>query len=182
MGVESNSMSSSIACAEEAEVLKLQCERIDLTLKQCQSDALENSDSLVDSLRNLYNLLIEMKPMAVQLDLSCSRVEIRLRDVAKDLISMNRVIMSIDDEMDGVVRETLYDDFGWYHEASDYVAQIDSEYDEQNERRKECDEYRPCYDAERWIDKCLDLCGYGVSLEAAVDCLRKTVHYSSSSS
>ncbi len=182
MGIESNSMSSSIARAEEAELLKLQCERIDLTLKRCQTDALENSDSLVDSLRNLYNLLIEMKPMTVQLDLSCSRVEIRLRDAAKDLISMNRVIMSIDDEMDGVVRETLCDDFGWYHEASDYVAQIDSEYDEQNERRQECDEYRPCYDAERWIDKCLDLCGYGVSLEAAVDCLRKTVHYSSSSS
>ncbi len=170
-----------MTCAEEAQVLKLQCERIDVTLKQCQSDALKNSPSLVDSLHTLYNLLIEMKPMTVQSGRSCSRVEVYLKDVAKDLISMNRVIMSIDDEMDGVVRETLYDDFGWYNEALDYVAQTDLEFDEQNERIEEC-QYNSCHDAERWIDKCLDLCGYGVSLEAAVDCLRKTVHYSSSSS
>ncbi len=169
-------------CAEETQVLKLQFERIDVTLKQCQSYALKNSPSLVDSLQTLYNLLIEMKPMAVQSDHSCSRVKIRLRDVAKDLISMNRVIMSIDDEMDGVVRDTLYDDFGWYNEALEYVAQTDLEYDEQNERIIECDGFNSCHDAERWIDKCLDLCGYGVSLEAAVDCLRKTVHFSSSSS
>eukprot|EP00985_Skeletonema_marinoi_P029461 scaffold27937_cov66-Skeletonema_marinoi.AAC.1 len=124
-----------------------------------------------------------MKPMAIQSDLSRGRVEIRLRDVAKDLICMNRVVMSIDDEIEGVVRETLYDDFGWYHEASDSVAQIRIECDGNNERIEACDEYNaPCHDSERWIDKCLDLCGYGVSLEAAVDCLRRTVHYSSSSS
>lgn len=163
-------MSSAITRAEEE--LKLQCERINLTLQQCQSDALKNSPSMVDSLQTLYSLLIEMKPMAMQSDLSRSRVEICLRNVVKDLIGMNRVIMSIDDEIDGVVKETLYDDFGWYHEASDYISQTCIECDEDN---------APCHDAERWIDKCLDLCGHGVSLEAAVDCLRRAVHHSSSS-
>lgn len=164
---------------EAQAALKLQSDRIDLTLKQCQSDALENSPSMIDSLQTLYNLLIEMKPVAMQSAYSRSRVEIRLRDVAKHLISMNRVIMSIDDEIDGVVKETLYDDFGWYNEASDYVAQI-IECDGKDEQ--ECEEYNaPSHDAERWIDKCLDLCGHGVSLEAAIDCLRRAVHSSSSS-
>ena len=181
-GEASNSMSVAATCPEEAQALNLHCERIDLTLKQCQAAALENnSPAMIDSLQTLYNLLIEVKPMAIQSNLNRNKVEMRLRDVVKDLISMNRVVMSIDDEIDGVVRETLYDDFEWYHEASsDQAAQPCIECGGNNKSIKEHGEQNvPHYKTERWVDKCLDLCGYGVSLEAAVDCLRRTVHYSS---
>ncbi|KAL7446187.1 hypothetical protein ACHAXM_010053 [Skeletonema potamos] len=169
-------------CPDDALALKLHCERIDLTLKQCQSDASKNSPALIDSLQTLYYLLIEMKPMALQSKFIRSKVKIRLRDVVKDLIRMNRVIMSIDDEVDGVVRQELDDDFGWYREVSDLVARTCIECDGNNKSINESDEYNsPRYDTERWIDKCIDLCGYGVSLEAAVDCLRSTVRHSSNS-
>jgi len=169
-------MNVAATCPKDAQVFKLHCERIDLTLKQCQSDALENSPAVIDSLQTLYNLLIEMKPMAIQSEFIRKKVKLCLRDVVKDLIRMNRVIMSIDDEIDGVVRETLHDDFGWYHGADRTCVECDG-----NEKSiNECGEYNsPRYDTERWIDRCLDLCGYGVSLEAAVDCLRRTVHHSS---
>lgn len=166
-------MSDTVATTPEdgQEVLALHCEQIDLTLKQCQSNALaRNSAAIIESLQTLYSLLMEVKTME-----KCGKVDICLRDVARELIRTNRVVMSIDDEIDGVVRETLYEDFGWYYEVSDLIAQGCAECDEHSNYMSNISE---SYDTERWIDKCLDLCGCGVSLEAAVDCLRRTVHYS----
>lgn len=172
-------MSAAAATSPEEEQvpLMLHCEKIDLTLKQCQSDALENSPALIQSLETLSDLILEMKPLAKSSDLLRSKVELLLRDVAKDLIGMNRVIASVDDEIDGVVRGGKSDDFGWYYEASGLIAQGCTKCGDgsKNKITKESE------NTERWIDKCLNLCGYGVSLEAAVDCLRSIVHYSSSS-
>ena len=68
-----------------------------------------------------------------------------LRKISQELMCLNRVILSIDEEINGTLDEE--------------IAHL-------NLRG----------DTERWIDKCLDQCGFGISLEAAVDCLRQVLN------
>ena len=178
-------MSTLVGCDDSRHALKQQYERIDLTLKKCQAHALENSPSMIDSMQNLYNLLNEIKPIAVQSDLDGKKLGSYLRHVAKDLIQMNYVVMLIDDEIEGVMREILCTDFEWYLKALGHFEQARVECDKNEETMKEPNRNNDnlsSWNIERFIDRCLDLCGYGISLEAAVDCLRGIVHNSSDSS
>ena len=146
-------MSDTVATTPEdgQEVLALHCEQIDLTLKQCQSNALaRNSAAIIESLQSLYSLLMEVKSMEKLENNLRGKVDKYLRDVARELIRTNRVVMSIDDEIDGVVRETLYEDFGWYYEVSDLIAQGCAECDEHSNYMSNISE---SYGTERWIDK-----------------------------
>lgn len=117
-----------------------------------------------------------------------------LRHVAKELIYLDRVISS--EEIEGTHRLDRFEydnDCKWYIDMMKIISQkvISKEVDTNTLDIKndlstssvdnQKDDIR-CDHPERLIDECLDLCGYEISLEVAVECLRQIVHDSSASS
>lgn len=112
-----------------------------------------------------------------------------LRHVAEELIDLERAILHVNDEVDGEFSPREYscdDDYGWYNEIMHKIVSIANG---SNDVCKNDDVIRistfrdpsadfSCNNQERWIDRCLDVCGYAISLEVAVDCLRRIVHHS----
>ncbi|KAL7465731.1 hypothetical protein ACHAXS_006054 [Conticribra weissflogii] len=133
-----------------------------------------------------------------------------LYKVARELIHLDRVVASVDDEINGndILIEYYHSDgfvgdFGTGDGVDYAVDSIDKNYcedapgetssgnyncDKSNKKscqRNKIDENSmddaPDHDdaenddPEQWIDRCLDLCGYAISLEVAVDCLRDVV-------
>ena len=115
-----------------------------------------------------------------------------LRNVAEELIWLERVIFSVDDEVTGEQSSYSFDyedDCGWYNDTLDKslrytelecISCRDSDRIGISSAAFDCTGSGLIYnDSERCIDKCLDACGYTLSLDAAVDCLRRIVHDSS---
>mmetsp|Transcript_4269 Transcript_4269/g.10870 ORF Transcript_4269/g.10870 Transcript_4269/m.10870 type:complete len:1189 (-) Transcript_4269:56-3622(-) len=117
-----------------------------------------------------------------------------LYNTANQLIHLERVIFSVDDEVEGNHSFHGIDyenDCKLYSDAMEIIAQVEEEYNASGDTRNTTDFNTAfdiysfdssCDDPERWVDRCLDMCGYATSLDAAVDCLRRIVHVSSSSS
>ena len=114
------------------------------------------------------------------------------RNVAEELIDLERAIIHIDDEVDGdfSLNECSFDDdYRWYNEMVHKISSLAKDsYDDDDGKRKDVIKISilqnpspnfSCNNHERWIDRCLDVCGYAISLEVAVDCLRRLVHHSS---
>jgi len=117
-----------------------------------------------------------------------------LRHVAKQLIYLDRVISS--EEIEGTHRLDRFEydnDCKWYIDMMKIISQkvISKEVDTNTLDIKndlctlsvdnQKDDIR-CDHPERLIDKCLDMCGYEISLEVAVECLRQIVSSRNSSS
>lgn len=115
-----------------------------------------------------------------------------LRNVARELINIDRVIFSVDDEINSEDFQDQFDydrDCNWYNDAMRTMTSWEADCDTTGATALAgCDNFsqggtdHSCDDPERWIDRCLDVCGYAISLEAAVDCLRQEVHAASHSS
>lgn len=189
-----------------------------------------SSDSkgvLFTTLKSLYHALIHLKSLRggeeyniagasetlVQIQEPCSptsetsiaiptpyEVQDFLYYVAKELINLDRVILLVDEEIEGEQSLDTFDyknDCIWYNDTLKILSQIGGDSSARVEvdiRKKSTDksliscdgpsvveDIIGCDSPERWIDKCLDICGYAISLEAAVDCLREIVHRTSSS-
>jgi hypothetical protein len=111
-----------------------------------------------------------------------------LRHVAEELIGLERVIFSVDDEVTGAHSSHSFDyedDCGWHNDTLDKAiryTEVENSSCRDTERigiTSAADSGLIYNDSERCIDKCLDACGYTLSLDAAVDCLRRIVHDSS---
>ena len=188
-----------------------------------------SSDSkgvLVTTLKSLHHALIHLKfprgeeeyniagasETLVQIQEPCSptsetsiaiptpyEVQDFLYYVAKELINLDRVILLVDEEIEGEQSLDTFDyknDCIWYNDTLKILSQAggDSNVSVEVDIRKSTDKSLISCDGpsmvediirndspERWIDKCLDICGYAISLEAAVDCLREIVHRTSTS-
>lgn len=111
--------------------------------------------SFESSLKSLYHAVLEL----------CDSDETSdsfRQSVSQHLIyNMDRAITSLDAEIEG----PFLDDSSTQH--------TDSRLNWETSHRSE---------HERWIDKILDLCGYGISLEVSVECLRKVARLSNRNS
>ncbi|KAL9181352.1 hypothetical protein ACHAXT_010157 [Thalassiosira profunda] len=102
------------------------------------------------------------------------------QSVADKLINLERVVVSIDEEINGDEDVDALDyeaDFDWYNDAVEMIDRGAGGHSVSSEGidllESTDDRYPECSDPERWIDRCLDACGYANSLEAAADCLRR---------
>ena len=112
-----------------------------------------------------------------------------LHNVADELLNLERAVLHIDDEVDGEFSPREYsfgEDYGWYNEIVHKLSHAkDTNDDDENDKAIRIPQFHDpstdlsCNNHERWIDRCLDVCGYAISLEVAVDCLRRIVHHSS---
>ena len=131
-------------------------QKINSMLKQCRAHAAKsstNKEQFIAALKTLYH---ELYQLSVNQSVGIFRQSVSEYIIYK----MDRVIISLDEEIEGPFAHENYS-----HDWKDIGnTNIPSE-DVQS-------------DPERWIDKCLDLCGYGISLEVAVDCLRKVMRES----
>eukprot|EP00804_Cyclotella_cryptica_P008642 CCRYP_007596-RA/>CCRYP_007596-RA protein AED:0.14 eAED:0.14 QI:262/1/1/1/1/1/3/2445/1103 len=103
--------------------------------------------------------------------------------IAEFLIyDLNRVIVSLDEEIDGPF---LHEDYTVNERScSLYNPILSNPPPTHDNRLYKCSLQEETIntesyldeDPERWIDKCLDVCGFAASLEVAVECLRKVVH------
>ncbi|KAL7533060.1 hypothetical protein ACHAXR_005009, partial [Thalassiosira sp. AJA248-18] len=120
-----------------------------------------------------------------------------LHNVAKELINLDRVIFLVDEEVNAELSPDGFDyenDCKWYIDAMEILSRVG-----EGCKTGGCDAKMntsvltttvdgaesttpSCDNPERWIDRCLDICGYATSLELAVDCLRRIVHDLSTSS
>ncbi len=148
-------------------------------LNRAQEKSLARSDS---------NQQINDSATVVELDDYAE--PIFFRNVAEVLIDLERTILHINDEVDGDISMnecSFDDDYRWYNEMEQKISSLakDSYDDEKGEdviRISIFQDSSPnfsCINHERWIDRCLDVCGYAISMEVAVDCLRRLVHHSS---
>ncbi|KAL7485992.1 hypothetical protein ACHAW6_011587 [Cyclotella cf. meneghiniana] len=149
--------------------------------------------AFVDALKSLYTSLVDLASLNRLPDVFTKESAHPVGGIAENetidryrqtiaeflILELNRVIVSLDEEIDGPF---LRDDYlvnesscKWYSTVLSDAFQIP------DNRSDKCvvDEKITiaCHeDPEQWIDKCLDLCGLAISLEVAVDCLRKVVH------
>ncbi|KAL7508783.1 hypothetical protein ACHAXN_005861 [Cyclotella atomus] len=158
--------------------LSEQQQKINTLLLQCQSLAsprqhtskitVLSSDTedtnFSSALDSLYDELMQLTCDAANDDQDDQLSNIR-QSVAETLIyNMNRAIGSLDMEIEGPFKDGVRPN-DWNHILSSPSTKGSSDVEK-------------CKDPEILIDKCLDLCGYGVSLEVAVECLRKVVSFS----
>ena len=176
-------------------------------LERCQQAcAVEDEhSSLIKTLKSFYQKLIDLRGTQEDIDkvsesdISTLSVQYFLRHVAKELICLDRVITS-SEEIEGTHRLDRFEydnDCKWYIDMMKIISRkvISKEVDTNtlhikndssissvdNDYIKQKDDIR-CDNPERLIDECLDMCGYEISSEVAVECLRQIVHDSSTSS
>lgn len=150
--------------------LSEQQQQINSLLQQCQQLAVPpvskvavvSSDTeehtLTSALESLYNALLALRNPTASNDGSFGNFR---QSVAEHLIfSMNRTIKSLEEEIEGPFKDGDYS-YDW----NDFASQP----------KGGCSDSPTRKHPEKLIDQCLDLCGYGVSLEVAIDCLRQVV-------
>jgi hypothetical protein len=157
-----------------------QQQKINSLLQQCQSLAsprpraskitVLSSDteetSLSSALDSLYDELMELKCDSAN-DGCVGQFGNTRQSVAEHLIyNMDREIGLLNAEVEGPFKDGNHIDFDWDGIFEPPAMEGSSD-------------VQICNHIERLIDKCLDLCGYGVSLEVAVECLRNVVASSS---
>ena len=138
--------------------------KINSLLRECRAYPAKSSitseisqGQFIDAMRSLYHELHQLSNFDTQEDIANQSVDI-FRQASEFIIyKMDRIIVSLDQEIEGPFADENYShDWNLIQNTTANVENIHS-------------------NVERWIDKCLDLCGYGISLEVAVDCLRKVV-------
>ncbi|KAL3789947.1 hypothetical protein ACHAW5_005586 [Stephanodiscus triporus] len=183
-----------------------------ILLEKCQKCAVQSPGSFVKALQSLHRTLIhptmhsspperetisdrkrildgksgKIQPVSAFAD-SIAQQDF-LRNVAEEVIRIERVIFSVDEEVDGAHSSYSFDyedDCKWYNDALNKVRHTEVQCNARRDSETTFTAYdrtgsEICNDPERCIDKCLDACGYTLSLDAAVDCLRRIVHDSSS--
>ena len=149
--------------------------------------------AFVDKLKSLYTSLVDLASSHRSPDLNVKEsvhaaggitgnetIDRHRQTIAEFLIyDLNRVVVSLDEEIDGpfLHRDYLVNEcsFDWYNTIlSNAFQTLDNRLDKcpvDETITIACHE-----DPEKLIDKCLDLCGFAISLEVAVECLRKVVH------
>jgi hypothetical protein len=193
-------------------------QEVRILLEESKKCALRSPESFVKALQSLHRTLIHptMHSLLPERDASLNRQQIPdgkpkeiqpptllafsdssaqqnfLRDVAEELIGLERIIFSVDDEVNGAHSSYCFDyedDCGWYNDTLDESIRY-TEVERSSRRDSErigttsaafdcTGSGLICNYSERCIDKCLDACGYTLSLDAAVDCLHRIVHDSS---
>jgi hypothetical protein len=182
-----------------------------ILLEECQKCAVQSPGSFVKALQSLHRTLIRptMLSSLPERETSSDRKRVLdgnsgkiqpvsafadstaqqdfLRNVAEEVIRIERVIFSVDEEVDGAHSSYSFDyedDCKWYNHALDKVRHTEVQSNARRDSETTCTAFdrtgsEICNDPERCIDECLDACGYTLSLDAAVDCLRRIVHDSS---
>ena len=140
-------------------------EKLKSTLAECQLDFSREGKSFSTSLQSLYDFLLDLFGESTAAGETYDRNSCNFRQyIAEHLIyNMNRPIVSLDQEIEG---SFLHDNssYNWTDVADPRPSNV---------------AYNNGIDqTERLLDRCLDLCGYAITLEVAVDCLRKVVRLS----
>ena len=182
-------------CAEEGDVTQsmkalqsLHCVLQDLQMNRAKdADTIQTKEKVssraVSSL-NDDNMNNQSAPS------SESTQEDFLYQVAKELICLERVIESVDDEVECGGDHSLDNlDYKnrWYIDIMRSISQVNNRRSEYSAASKSTTniiinkgkDIMSCDQTERWVDRCLDSCGYAISLEVAVECLRNIVSGSS---
>lgn len=171
---------------------------------ECASTSPYDSRQLfISSLQSLHQALISLGPSptvsSATLSTSLTRTSsnsnstldgienedslgVFLHNIANELVHMDRVISSsIDEEINGPFLHSSYCTSGdckmWTSDIVDTLGQLRTQNGASKEDKKITE--GQIVDPKLWVDRCLDVCGYGISLEVAVACLRQVARPSS---
>ena len=182
-------MSDHFSPEKQQEILSLLKQCRDSAIPWCQKEmpseiGIALAYSFIEPLMSLYHSLAEASDHAWNDNEELTHNEGRGDDtidqfrqkVAEFLIhDMNRAIVSLDEEIEGpfLHKNSLVNSCDWYNQMN-LSGDIGMEQSSISQ-----DEFSDSKEGpERWIDKCLDMCGYSISLEVSVECLRRVVHVS----